>query len=230
MGKLDGVRIAIPVAHEFEDIELMYPIIYFSDEGAKVTVATLELDAPGHFHGRPVFPSKPVTGRFGHMVPLIVLEEGRRYRHASIADLQVEDFDAVVFPGGFSPDFLRTHDKTLDFIRDMYHAGKVVAAICHGPQVLISADRRRGTNIVRGRNVTSYVAVEDDLINAGGTYHDVGAVREDNVVTGRCPDDLPEFCREVVAAIAETRRAPALAATGDGRAAAKNGKRKAAKR
>ncbi|MCC7355768.1 MAG: type 1 glutamine amidotransferase [Anaerolineae bacterium] len=226
MGRLDGMRIAIPVAHEFEDIELMYPIIYFSEEGAQVTVATLNLDVPGHFHGRPVFPSKPVTGRFGHMVPLIVLEEGRRYRHANIDDLKAADFDAVVFPGGFSPDFLRTHDQTLDFIRDMHRAGKVVAAICHGPQVLISADRRRGTDTVRGRNVTSYVAVQDDMMNAGGTYHDVGAVREGNVVTGRCPDDLPEFCREVAAALEERKRAPALAASGDGHKKAKGGKKK----
>lgn len=206
METLDGATIAFVVAHEFEDIELLYPIVRLSEAGARIVVATLPV-GPGHFHPRPYLPQKPVTGRFGSTVPLVVLAEGRRYTHQTVPDLSPADFDAVVIPGGFSPDYLRIDQTTLDLVAGTYRAGKVVAAICHGPQVLISVDRRCGTDIVRGRRVTGYAAVEDDLRNAGGEYVDVPVIREGNVVTGRCPDDLPEFCHEIAAAV----RAPVLA-------------------
>ena len=205
MGKLDGTTVAIVVAHEFEDIELLYPIIRLSEEGAKVIVAILPPGTPAHFHTRPYFSDKPTTGRFGSTVPLVVLEEGKRYVIRTVTELTPADFDAIMFPGGFSPDFLRINLPTLQLVADAYRAGKVIAAICHGPQVLISVDRRQGTDLVRGRNVTGYAAVEDDLRNAGGEYIDTGAVRVGSVVTGRCPDDLPEFCREVGEALLEAR-------------------------
>ncbi len=205
MARLDGARVAIVVAHEFEDIELLYPIVRLSEEGAGIIVATLPAGTPAHFHPRPYFPDKPTTGRFGSTVPLVVLEEGRRYVGRAVTELTPADFDAIVFPGGFSPDYLRIHQPTLKLVADAYQAGKVIAAICHGPQVLISVDRRLGTDLVRGRRVTSYAAVEDDLRNAGGEYVDTGAVRVGKVITGRCPDDLPEFCREIIEAVAELR-------------------------
>jgi protease I len=201
MPRLDGRRVALLVAHEFEDVELLYPVLRLSEEGATVVVGTLPLDAPAHFHTRPWHADKPITGRFGSTIPFLVLEEGRRYTHRPIPDLRVDDVDAVLFPGGFSPDYLRTDRTTLELAAAAHRAGKVVGAICHGPQVLISVDRRCGTDIVRGRRVTGYAAVEDDLRNAGGLYEDVPAVRVGNVVTGRCPDDLPEFCHEVAAAL-----------------------------
>jgi protease I len=205
MARLEGTTVAIAVAHEFEDIELLYPLLRLSEEGAAIIVATLPLDAPAHFHTRPFFGAKPVTGRFGSTVPLVVLAEGLRYVARPLPELGAGDFDALLFPGGFSPDFLRIDRFTLDLAAEAYRAGKVVAAICHGPQVLISVDRRRGTDIVRGRRVTGYAAVEDDLRNAGGEYVDTAAVRVGNVVTGRCPDDLPEFCNEVAAAMVAGR-------------------------
>ena len=205
MGRLDGTTIAIVVAHEFEDIELLYPIVRLSEEGARIIVATLPPGTPAHFHPRPYFADKPTTGRFGSTVPLVVLEEGRRYVNRIVTELSPADFDAIMFPGGFSPDFLRIHPPTLKLVAGAYNAGKVVAAICHGPQVLISVDRRHGTDLVRGRNVTGYAAVEDDLRNAGGEYLDVGSVRVGNVVTGRCPDDLPEFCQDIAEALLEAR-------------------------
>lgn len=206
MGILSGATVAIVVAHEFEDIELLYPIVRLSEEGAKIIVATLPPETAAHFHTRPYIGDlKPTTGRFGTTVPLVVLEEGKRWVGRMVTELSPSDFDAIMFPGGFSPDFLRIHPPTLRLVAEAYRAGKVVAAICHGPQVLISVDLRQGTDLVRGRNVTGYAAVEDDLRNAGGEYLNVGAVRVGNVVTGRCPDDLPEFCREVVQAIVESR-------------------------
>lgn len=207
MARLDGMRLAIVVAHEFEDIELLYPTVRLAEEGAQIIVATLPLEAPGHFHTRPFFQQKPVTGRFGTTVPLVVLSEGKSYTQKFVTELSLADFDGLMFPGGFSPDFLRIHQPTLQLVADAYKAGKVIAAICHGPQVLISVDRRYGTDTVRGRKVTGYAAIEDDLRNAGGEFIDVGAVRVGNVVTGRCPDDLADFCREISEALAALKEA-----------------------
>lgn len=202
---LNGKRVAILVAHEFEDIELLYSVLELSEKGARVTVATLPLNAKGHFHTRPSFPEKPVTGRFGHPVPMVVLAEGIRYDTASIYDLHYNDFDGLVIPGGYSPDFLRTDYRTLSFIAEMHKHGKVVAAICHGPIVLISVDKVMGTDIVRGRKVAAVDACADDLNNAGGMWHDEPVFRVGNVVTGRIPDDLPPFIREVTHALVEMR-------------------------
>lgn len=198
MAALKGKRIVILTAHEFEDIELLVPIVRFSEEGAHVTVATLEKDAYAHFHPRGFDPDKPITGRFGSTVPLMVLEPGKRWHHKEIHELRVDDYDAVVVPGGFAPDYLRIDDRTLVFVAGMHEAGKLVSAICHGPQVLISTDARKGTDIVRGRPVTCYRAVVDDIKNAGGRFEEVPAVVAGNVITGRCPDDLPEYCRAII--------------------------------
>jgi protease I len=195
---LQGKRIAIITAHEFEDIEVMYSLLQLSQAGAEVVVGILPQEAMAHFHPRPAWKEKPITGRFGHAIPFDVFEVGKRYTVESVWDMKPEDYDAVVFPGGLAPDFLRIDDRTLSFTEAMYRARKVVAAICHGPMVLISVDRRKGTDIVRGRKVTSYCAVTDDLLNAGAEYHDVPAIVDGNIVTGRVPDDLPEFIDAVV--------------------------------
>lgn len=200
-GKIKGKNIAIVVAHEFEDIELLYTMMRLSEEGAKITVATLPKDAFAHFHTRPYFADKPITGRFGSTVPLVVLEEGNRWVHNTVDRLKPDDYDAVVFPGGFSPDYLRINEETLGFVAEMYKQKKVVAAICHGPQVLISVDVVKGTDIVRGKKVCSYLAVRDDLKNAGGQWEDIPAARDGNVVTGRVPDDLPEFVSLIIDAL-----------------------------
>jgi protease I len=152
-----------------------------------------------HFHTRPYLPEKPITGRFGSTVPVIVLEEGKRYAHKDLDAVKPEDADAFVIPGGFSPDYLRVDMKAMKLVAGAHRAGKLVAAICHGPQVLISVDRVFHTDLVRNRKVTSYAAVRDDLQNAGAEYLDVPAVCDGNVITGRVPDDLPEFCQEIIA-------------------------------
>jgi protease I len=125
--------------------------------------------------------------------------EGKRYKHRELDEITAANADAFVIPGGFSPDYLRVDSKALELVANAHAAQKLVAAICHGPQVLISADRVFHTDTVRNRKVTSYAAVRDDLQNAGGTYLDVPAVRDGNVITGRVPDDLPEFCQEIIA-------------------------------
>lgn len=199
--RIEGKRIVILTAHEFEDIEVLYPILRLSEEGAKITVATLPPESPGHFSTRPYWREKPITGRFGSTVPLVVLGEGRRWVRCSTDDLKADDFDAVLIPGGFAPDYLRCNRKVLSFVAEMYRKNKVVAAICHGPQVFISVDAVEGTDIVRGKKVCSWIAVRDDLKNAGAEWVDEPVVRVGNVITGRVPDDLPEFCGEIVKAL-----------------------------
>ena len=196
MGRLSGKRICFLVAHEFEDVELLYPLLCLSAEGATVCVATLP--KARHFCTRPYLPEKPITGRFGSTVPVVVLVEGKRYIHKEIDEISPSDADAFVIPGGFSPDYLRIDSKTLELLAKAYQAGKLIAAICHGPQVLISVDRVFHTDMVRNHKVTAYQAVRDDLANAGGEYLDVPAVRDGHVITGRVPDDLPDFCREII--------------------------------
>jgi protease I len=191
IGKLTGKKVVIIVAQEFEDIELLYPVLRLNEEGAEMVVVPVNEG----LHPRPFIEGKLVTGRFGHTVPIVVLEEGKRYRVTRFEDLQAAEIDCVIFPGGYSPDALRLHAGTLELVRECYRQGKLVTAICHGPWVLISA------GIMRGKRATGYAAVRDDLVNAGAEYCDVPAVRDGNILTGRVPDDLPEFCQEIIKAL-----------------------------
>lgn len=192
--RLTNKTIAIIVANEFEDIELLYPILRLSEEGAKILVVPVSMG----FHPRPYLEGKPVTGRFGHPVPIPVMPEGRRYLIKTIDQISSEDLDGVIIPGGFSPDYLRRNQPTLELVRACSRQGKLLAAICHGPWVLISA------GLAKGRRLTGLSAVRDDLINAGAEYLDEPVVRDGSLVTSRAPNDLPEFCREIIRVLAET--------------------------
>lgn len=189
--KLKGKKVLMIVANEFEDIELLYPFVRLSEEGAEVIIVPVKA---GH-HPRPSDPSKPVTGRFGIPVPFLVFREGERHILKELKDVSVDEVDAVVIPGGFSPDYLRRIPEVLSFVREAYQKGKVIAAICHGPWVLISA------GIVKGKRITGVSAIKDDIVNAGAIYEDVPAVRDDNIITARVPDDLPEFCQLIIEAL-----------------------------
>ncbi len=192
-GKLSGKTVVIVVANEFEDIELLYPILRLSEEGAAIVVVPMQLAY--HTHTRPYLKDKPVTGRFGHTVPIGVMAEGKRYIVKEFEEISADGLDCLLFPGGYSPDGLRIHQGLLGLIRECHGKGKVVAAICHAPWLLISA------GILKGRKVVSYAPVKDDLVNAGAQFVDVPAVRDGNIVTGRVPDDLPEFCQEIIKAL-----------------------------
>jgi len=192
-GKLADKRVVIIVANEFEDIELLYPLLRLSEEGAEIIVVPVQMG----IHPRPYLDNKPVTGRFGHPVPIPVMPEGRRYRIGKIEALDADQIDCVLLPGGFSPDYLRRHKQTLDLVRQCHQRGKLLAAICHAPWVLISA------GIMAGKRATGLIAVRDDLINAGAEYVDEPAVRDGNIVTSRAPNDLPEFCKEIIQALTE---------------------------
>jgi protease I len=107
-------------------------------------------------------------------------------------DVKIDEYDAVVVPGGRAPDRMRTKKPLVNLVKVAYEKGKVIAAICHGPQMLIEAD------VVRGKKVTSYVAVATDLRNAGAAWEDRSVVVDGNLVTSRVPLDLPDFCRETL--------------------------------
>ncbi len=190
---LEGKRIVFLVGQEFEDIELWYPFLRLSEEGVQVTIVALDVG----LHTRPAVKGKYVTGRFGTTVPPLVHEEGRRFTLANLEEIDSDKIDAIVIPGGFSPDALRIHQGCLDLVKSLYEKNKIIAAICHGPQVLIS------TGIVRGKNMTCYKAVKDDLINAGANYEDSPVVVDGNIITSRCPDDLPDFCLKIIEKLAE---------------------------
>ena len=188
-----GKKIAIVVAQEFEDVELLYPIIRLSEEGAEIYVVPVQEG----LHPRPALDKKPVTGRFGHTVPLPIMEEGKLYSVIGLEDISSDNFDCLLFPGGYSPDALRLHEATLNLVRKFHEKGKLLAAICHGPWILISA------GIMSGKRATGYAAVRDDLRNAGAEFVDVPAVRDGNIITGRVPDDLTDFCLEIINALQE---------------------------
>jgi protease I len=105
------------------------------------------------------------------------------------------EFDAVVIPGGFAPDFMRRYPAMVSLVREAYLAGKVVAAICHGGWMLASA------KILQGKTVTSFFAIRDDLEHAGATFVDVEVAVDKNLITSRQPEDLPAFCRAIMAAL-----------------------------
>ncbi len=190
---LAGKQVVMIVANEFEDIELLYPILRLSEEGAQIGVVARPLG----FHPRPFLDGKPVTGRFGHPVPIPVMPPGRRYRLLALEDVSADSIDCLLLPGGFSPDYLRRDPPTLALVRECHQRGKLLAAICHAPWVLISA------GIIAGKRATGLVAVRDDLKNAGAEYLDLPVVRDGNIITSRAPNDLPDFCREIIAALAE---------------------------
>jgi len=190
---IDGKVIAMIVGQEFEDVEFEFPLLALSEMGAEIIVVP---EARGQ-HTRPFLPDKVVTGRFGSPCPPNVMEEGNRYTVTEFDDLSVEDVDCILFPGGFAPDNLRILDDVLEFTRDAYDQGKVIAAICHAPWILIDA------GIVDNQQMTCYRAVKHDVINAGAEYVDEPAVRDGNIVTGRVPDDLPQFCKLIANTLAE---------------------------
>ena len=171
---LVGKRVLILVGEIYEDLELWYPKLRLEEAGADVVVAGS--DAGKHYNGK-------------HGYPCV--------SDAAIDQMSVADFDALVVPGGFMPDKLRREQLVLDLVRAFDNSKKPIAAICHGGWIPISA------NVYRGVRVTGSPGIRDDLINAGAIYEDAEVVVDGHHVSSRRPDDLPAFCRELIALIAE---------------------------
>ncbi len=174
MTKLEGKKIAILLAEGVEDLEFYVPMMRLQEEGAQVMAAGLDM--------------KPVHGKNG----LEIKPE------TTIKELKADELFALIVPGGWAPDKLRRHAEVTDLVHAINESGKVVGIICHGGLVAISA------KIVDGRRVTGSLGIKDDLVNAGGTWVDEPAFREGNQVWGRIVADIPDFCRELVAALSDS--------------------------
>ncbi|MEU7791007.1 MULTISPECIES: type 1 glutamine amidotransferase domain-containing protein [unclassified Amycolatopsis] len=175
---LNGRRVAILAADGVEQVELEKPRQAVLDEGATVELVSLD------------------TGEIQAMNGDI--DKGDRFPvDRKVADVRVDDFDALLLPGGtMNPDNLRIDPDAVRFAGDFVRAGKPVGVICHGPWTLVEAD------VVRGRRLTSYPSIRTDLRNAGATVVDEEVVVDNGLVSSRNPDDLPAFCREVVRSFA----------------------------
>jgi protease I len=118
---------------------------------------------------------------------------------AEAETVTASQFDAIIIPGGYSPDHMRRHPGMVRLVREAFEQGKVVGAICHAGWMLVSA------NVVRNRTVTSFRSIKDDMVNAGGNWVDREVVRDGNLVTSRAPADLPAFMRTIIGALRERR-------------------------
>jgi protease I len=170
---LEGKRIAVLVEEGFEDSELTEPLRAMKDAGARVLI---------------VGSGSKKSYR------------GKRGSTAVTADttadkVKAEEFDAIIVPSGYAPDKMRLHQPMVDLVRKAHEEGKIIAAVCHGPQLLISSD------IVKGRRVTSWPSLAVDLKNAGATWVDEPVVRDGNIITSRKPADLPKFNKAIIEAL-----------------------------
>jgi len=175
--KLLNQRIAILATDGFEQIELQGPLERLAEAGATVNI---------------VAPSG------NHIQGMKHAEKGDQFEvDLHIADARVEEFAALVIPGGLlNPDSLRATPEAVEFVREFAAAGKPIAAICHGPWVLIEA------GLVEGRRLTSYPSIQTDVRNAGGTWVDEEVVVDGGLITSRKPADVPAFCDAIIEAVA----------------------------
>ncbi|MBP3038201.1 type 1 glutamine amidotransferase [Bacillaceae bacterium Marseille-Q3522] len=167
-------KIATVITNLFEDVEFTGPADAYKEAGHEVV--TIDLEA-----------GKEIEGKHGTKVTI----------DQSIDQANAADFDALLIPGGFSPDLLRADDRFGEFAKEFVQAGKPVFAICHGPQVLIDTD------LLKGVDITGYRSIRKDLKNAGANYKDEEVVISNNIVTSRTPDDIPAFNREALKLLAE---------------------------
>ena len=172
--QLKGKRMVLLAENNYEDMELWVPYFRLKEEGAEVTIVGTG--------SSPSYTSK-------HGYPVQVNKEAK--------EIDMSKYDGVVIPGGYAPDLMRRYPEMVKIVKDAHQKGKVIAAICHAGWMLASA------GIVKGKKVTSFFAIKDDLVNAGANYVDAEVVRDGNLITSRKPDDLPAFCREMIEALSK---------------------------
>lgn len=166
--KASDIKIAILVEKMYQDLEVWYPHYRLQEVGVETVFVAPDTNERTGKYGYPVTPD------------------------LTIADMNPVDFDGVIVPGGFAPDYMRRDNRMVDFVHDMHKEGKLIAAICHGGWMLASAD------IVDGKQVTSFSGIKNDIINAGANFVDKEVVKDDNLITARKPDDLPVFVRTII--------------------------------
>lgn len=162
-------KLLIMVGEEVEDAEFLYPYYRFQEEG-------YEVDVVGS-RAKEIYMGK-------HGVPF--------RSNLSPEEVDINEYDAIIIPGGRAPDRMRINQGLVKIVKEAYEKGKVIAAICHGPQMLIEA------GVLRGKKATCWKSVATDLKNAGATFINSPVVIDGNIVTSRFPADLPKFCRETI--------------------------------
>ncbi len=178
MTAISSANILIMATNGFEQSELEFPRDQLRVKGASVHVATPDGQAIKGWEGSD-------WGRDAEA-------------DLKINDAKVDDYDAIVLPGGqINPDILRTKPEAVDLVKAFFDAGKTVAAICHGPWLLVEA------GVVKGRDVTSYPSIKTDVINAGGNWHDKDVVTDKGLITSRNPGDLKAFVSKIVEEVEE---------------------------
>src|SRR3954471_8518639 len=173
MGKLDGKKVAVLFTDGVEQVELDKPVEGLKDEGAEVTYITLE---PGEVQA------------FNH------LDHGDKIQvDTAVKDADASDYDALLLPGGVAnPDFLRSDEDAVAFVRSFVEQSKPIGVICHGPWTLVEA------GVLKDRKITSWPSLKTDIRNAGGNWVDEEVVVDQGLVSSRWPDDLPAFCDKIV--------------------------------
>ena len=171
--ELSGKTVAVLVDNMYQEMEVWYPYYRLQEAGA--TVYTVGAEA-----------GRIYTSKLGYPVKC---DKG-------YGEVRAADFEGVVVPGGYAPDYIRRYPAATQFVHEMDAAGKLVASICHGPWVLCSS------SMLKGRRATSFFAIKDDVINAGAKFEDAEVVVDGNLVTSRKPEDLPAFCRASIAVLA----------------------------
>ncbi|MGA0351857.1 MAG: type 1 glutamine amidotransferase domain-containing protein [Acholeplasmataceae bacterium] len=162
-------RIAILVENLYDDFELYYPYYRLLEEGFTVDLIGVKRgEAYKSKHGLPAVTTHAVT------------------------DVDARDYDGLVIPGGFSPDYMRRSKDIIKFVRDLDVLEKTIASICHGPWIMISACD------IKGKKLTCYHSIKDDVVNAGAIYVDDAVVVDGNYVTSRTPKDLPIFVKTFI--------------------------------
>jgi protease I len=175
---LKGKKIAILAADMFERVELEEPKKSLEDSGAKVEIVSIH---DGEIQG------------FDHFTPSKKIKVDK-----TVEEVSVDDYDALLIPGGVgNPDQLRGDENAVNFVRELARAKKPIAAICHGPWVLVEA------GVVRGRRLTSWPTLHTDIRNAGGDWVDEEVVVDEGIVTSRKPDDIPAFNKKMIEEFAE---------------------------
>ncbi|HOT05141.1 MAG TPA: DJ-1/PfpI/YhbO family deglycase/protease [Atribacter sp.] len=160
----------------YQELELWYPLLRLKEEGVETKlVGTGSSDL---YSGRNGFPAKP---------------------EVTASSITSRDFDGIIIPGGFAPDYLRRYPAIINLVKETFQQGKLIGALCHGPSVLISAD------IIRGKRITGNRAIRDDIVNAGGEYVDFHTVVDGNILTAQGPNDLPVFMKEVIGFFSQTK-------------------------
>ncbi len=179
---LSSKKIAFLATDGFEQVELTEPWKAIKGAGAQVHLVSIKAGEIQGVHHDKV---------------------GDKFRvDKLVSEVSAEDYDGLVLPGGvFNPDALRLDENAVDFVRDFFKQHKPVAAICHGPWVLIEAD------VVKERHLTSWPSLKTDLTNAGANWVDEECVCDHGLVTSRCPDDLPAFCEKAIEEFAEGKHA-----------------------